>query len=71
MSRRYRRSSTDRYSCVRNATSFEECVKAARAINARVKRDRDTASSAAREAHLRSLMGLSPTRSLIDDRGRT
>jgi hypothetical protein len=56
--RRFRRSSSSRFAGVRDAVSVEEAVRAAMAINCRVKRDRLIASSAAREAHLRSLMGL-------------
>jgi hypothetical protein len=67
-SRRFRSSSTSRYAGVRNALTVEEAVQAAKAINRRVRREWSIASSAAREAHLRSLMGLPAARSLIDDR---
>jgi hypothetical protein len=63
--RRFRCNSSTRYAGVRDATSVEEAVRAARTINYRVKRDRLIASSAAREVHLRSLMGL-PSRVFSD-----
>jgi hypothetical protein len=66
-----RRNATDRFSGVREAVTLEEAIRAARTINVRVRRDRLLASSAAREKYLRSLMGLSPTRSLSDDEVRT
>jgi hypothetical protein len=69
--RRMRRNATDRYSGVREAVTFEEAISAARAINRRVRREWDLASSAAREAHLRSLMGLPAVRGLSDDEART
>jgi hypothetical protein len=70
-SRRFRSSSTSRYAGVCDAVSLDEAVHAARAINRRVRRERGLASSAAREAHLRSLMGLPAVRSLSDDEART
>jgi hypothetical protein len=66
--RRLRRSSSSRYAGVRDATSLDEAVRVVRAINLRVRRERGLASSAAREKYLRSLMGLSAVRSLVDDR---
>ena len=65
--RRMRRSTTDRYAGVRDATSLEEAVRAARGINGRVRRERYFASAAARETYLRGLMGLPAVRSLVDD----
>lgn len=56
--RRFRSNSSARYAGVRDATSLDEAVCAAKAIFRRVRRERGIASSAAREAHLRSLMGL-------------
>lgn len=66
--RRFRSSTTTSYSRVSNAVSLEETVRVVKAINKRVERDRIVASAAAREKYLRSLMGLGPVRSLIDDR---
>jgi hypothetical protein len=63
--RRFRRSSTSRFAGVRDATSIEEAISAARIINRRMRRDRGLASSAAREKYLRSLMG-SPRRVFSD-----
>ena len=65
--RRFRSNSTDRYAGVCEATSFEEAVHAAKAINRRVRRERGLASSAQREMYLRLLMGLPAVRSLVDD----
>jgi hypothetical protein len=58
--RRFRSNSSSRFSGICDATSLDEAVCAARAINCRVKRDRLIASSAAREKYFRSLMGLPP-----------
>jgi hypothetical protein len=65
--RRFRSNSSARYAGVRDATSIEEAVCAAKAINFRVRRDRLVASSAQREMYLRLLMGLPAVRSLVDD----
>jgi hypothetical protein len=55
---RSRGNSSSRYAGVRDATSLDEAVCVARQINRRVNYERSLASTAAREAHLRSLMGL-------------
>jgi hypothetical protein len=62
--RGFRTTSTHRSAGVRDATSLEETVRAVRTINWRVKHERSLASTAAREAHLRSLMGLPATPTL-------
>jgi len=56
--RRFRSNSSSRFSGICDATSLDEAVCAAKAINRRVRRERGLASSAARESYLRSLMGL-------------
>jgi hypothetical protein len=66
--RRFRSSSTSRFAGVRQAVTIEEAIGGVKSINKRVRRERAIASSAAREAHLRLLMGLPAVRSLIDDR---
>jgi hypothetical protein len=47
----------------------DEAVRVARTINWRVRHERSLTSTAAREAHLRSLMGLPAQRSAFDDEG--
>jgi hypothetical protein len=68
---RSRGNSSSRYADVRDATSLDEAVCVARQINRRVNYERSLASTAAREAHLRSLMGLSatPARDIDKERG--
>jgi hypothetical protein len=65
--RRLRCSTTSRFAGVRDATSLEDAVRAAKGINGRVRRERYFASAVAREAYLRGLMGLPAVRSLVDD----
>jgi hypothetical protein len=64
---RSRGNSSSRYAGVRDATSLDEEVRVARQINWRVKYERSLASTAAREAHLRAIMGLPAVR--IEDHG--
>jgi hypothetical protein len=65
--RNWRSNSSSRYAGMRDAVTIEDAVRAAKGINSRVRRERYFASAAARENYLRSLMGLPPTRRLIDD----
>jgi hypothetical protein len=58
------------FTAFRDASSLEEALRVARAINWRVKHERSLASSAAREKHLRSLMGLPATPVVNDDERR-
>jgi hypothetical protein len=68
--RNFRRSSTSSSAGVRDATALDEAVRVARTIHQRVRYERSLASSAARDAYLRSLMGLPAVRSsLFDDEG--
>jgi hypothetical protein len=53
----------------RSAGSLDKAGRVARKINWRIAYERSQAATAAREAHLRSLMGLPAARSLIDDGG--
>jgi len=66
---RSRGNSSSRYAGVRDATSLDEAVRVARQINWRVRHERSLASTAARDAHLRGLMGLPATPSPPDREG--
>jgi hypothetical protein len=66
---RSRGNSSSRYAGVRDATSLDEAVRVARQINWRVRHERSLAATAAREAHLRAVMGLPAQRTVDDDEG--
>jgi hypothetical protein len=53
---------------IRAAGSLDKAGRITRALHQRVKYERSLASSAAREAHLRSLMGLAAARSSLLDK---
>jgi hypothetical protein len=64
--RNFRANCNSRAAGISDATSLEEAVRVAKRINWRVKYERSLASTAAREAHLRSLMGLPAIRDRED-----
>jgi len=64
--RRLRRNSSSRFAGVCEAVTIEEAVRAAKAINRRVRCERIVASSAAREMYIRLKMGLPATPSMRD-----
>jgi hypothetical protein len=66
---RSRGNSSSRYAGVRDATSLDEAVRVARQINWRVRHEHSLASTAAREAYLRAVMGLPAQRTVDDDEG--
>jgi hypothetical protein len=61
------RNSRGGFTAFRDASSLDEAVRVSKKISWRVRYERHLASTAAREAHLRSLMGLPAVRSALFD----